>query len=69
MVLTNKLVELKFRSPMHPFLREIMNYYQIAAIQLSPNSYRMIIGLDIMYRKKVFPPPNMTEISHFVGLR
>lgn len=57
MVLTNKLVELGFGSPVYPFLREIVDYYQIAPIQLSPNSYRMIIGLY------------MTEISHFVGLR
>ena len=69
MVLTNKLVELGFGSPIHPFLLEITNFYNIAPIQLSPNSYRMIIGLYIMYRKKGFPPPTMTEISHFVGIR
>lgn len=69
MVLTNKLVEHGFRSPMHPFLREIVSYYQIAPVQLSPHSYRMISGLYIMYREKGFPTPTMVEISYFVGLR
>lgn len=69
MVLTNKLVELGFGSPMHPFLHDIVDYYQITHIQLFLNSYRMIMGLYNMYLKKGYPPPTMTEVSHFVGLR
>lgn len=69
MVITNKLVELGIGLPMHPFLHELIKFYDVAPIQLSPNSYRMAIGLYIMYRKKGFPPPSMREISHFLGLR
>lgn len=69
MVLTNKLVKLGFGSLMHPFLHEIIEFYDIGPIQLSPNSYRFAIGLYIMYRKKGFPPPSMKEILHFLGLR
>lgn len=69
MVLTNKLVELGFGLPMHPFPHQVLEFYDIAHVQLSPNRYRMVIDLYIMYRKKGFPSPSMKEISHFVGLR
>lgn len=59
MVLTNKLVELGIGWPMHPFLHELIDYHQIAPIQLSPNSYRAAIGLYMIYRNNGF------EIRHW----
>lgn len=69
MVLNNKLVELEFGSPMHDFLHQIINYYNIAPIQLCPNSYRAAIGLYMMYRNKGYEAPTMIEINHFLSLR
>ena len=69
MVITNRLVELGFGNPMHPFLIEIFEYHRIAPIQLSPNSYRLAIGLYMMYINKGYEPPTMEELSYFVSLR
>ena len=69
MVVTNRLLELGFGNPMHPFLIEIFEYHRIAPIQLSPNSYRLAIGLYMMYINKGYEPPTMEELSYFVSLR
>lgn len=53
MVLTNKLAELIFGWPMHPFFLKIVNYYNISPVQLSPNSYRLEIGLHIISQQRV----------------
>ena len=69
MVVTNRLLELGFGNPMHPFLIEIFEYHKIAPIQLSPNSYRLAIGLYMMYINKGYEPPTMEELGFFVSLR
>lgn len=68
MVLTPQLVELGLGSPMHPFF-ELIDFYKLAPIQLSLNSYRLVIGIYMMYLNKGYRPPTMEEISFFVGLR
>ena len=68
MVVTNRLLELGFGNPMHPFLIEIFEYHKIAPIQLSPNSYRLAIGLYMMYINKGYEPPTMEELGYFVSL-
>ena len=69
MVVTNRLLELGFGKPMHPFLIEIFEYHKIAPIQLSPNSYRLAIGLYMMYINKGYEPPTIEELGYFVSLR
>lgn len=69
MVLTNKLVELGFGSPMHDFLHQIIEYYGNTPVQLSPNCYRAAIGLYMMFRNQEFDIPTMPEVSHFLSLR
>ena len=69
MVVTNRLIELGFGNPMHPFLVEIFEFHKIAPIQLSPNSYRLAIGIYMMYVNKGYEPPTMEELSYFVSLR
>ena len=69
MVVTNRLLELGFGNPMHPFLIEIFEFHKIAPIQLSPNSYRLAIGIYMMYVNKGYEPPTMEELSYFVSLR
>lgn len=69
MVLSKILVELGCGSPMHPFLHQIINIYNIPPIQLSPNSYRTIIGLYMMYRGKGYDAPSVDEVTHFLQIR
>lgn len=69
MMLTPQLVELGLGSPMHPFLQQLIDFYKIAPIQLSPNSYRLAIRIYMMYLNKGYPPPTIEEISFFVDIR
>ena len=67
--LTPHLVKLGVGAPLHPYFRAISEWFDIAPIQLSPNSYRLVITLYIMYVNKGFPPPSMEDLSHFLSLR
>ena len=39
MVLTAKLISLGVGAPLHPFIKRILKWYDVAPVQLSPNSY------------------------------
>ncbi|XP_063939024.1 uncharacterized protein LOC135148312 isoform X2 [Daucus carota subsp. sativus] len=69
MVVTNKLAELGFGWPMHPWLLKLANHYDVAPIQVGPNSWRLAIGIYIVYRRLGFPEPSMLEMDHFLSLR
>ena len=68
-VLTPLLVKLGVGAPLHPFFRAISEWFDIAPIQLSPNSYRLAIAIYIMYINEGFSAPSMEELSHFLSLR
>lgn len=48
-VLSPKLVALGVSAPLHPFFKDICEWFDIAPIQLSPNNYKMAIALCMMY--------------------
>ena len=51
-MLTPKHVCLGVGAPMHSYYEDICNWYDLAPIQLSPNSYRLAAGLYILYRNE-----------------
>lgn len=69
MVFIPQLVEPGLGSPMHPFLHQLINFFKIAHIQLSPKSYRLEIGIYMMYLNKGYDPPTIEEIAFFVDLQ
>lgn len=68
-VLTPKLLALGVGAPLHPFYRSILEWYKLDLIQLSPNSYKLVASLYIIYHNQQFYPSNMLEISYFFSLR
>lgn len=66
MVLTNKLVELGLGRPIHPWLVSLVNRYGVAPIQIGPNSWRLAIGIYMMYHRPGHPEPSMLEVGHFL---
>lgn len=54
---------------LHPFLRQVIEWYDVVPLQLSPNSYKLILALFILYHDLKYPPPTMEEISYFYSLR
>lgn len=69
MVTSARLVELGLGAPLVPYYREIIEWFDIAPIQLSPNSYKLAIALHMLYSSLGFKAPTVPELSYFFGLR
>ena len=68
MVLTPKLVKLGIGPPLHPYFRSIIEWFDIAPIQLSPNSWKLAIALYMLYRDHNQRAPTMEDLSYFFRL-
>ena len=55
--------------PLHPFLTELLNFYQLAPLQLTPNSYRMAIGTYILYANEFSTTLTVPEFHYFYQLK
>ena len=69
MVLTPKLLSLGVGAPLHPYIKKILKWFDIAPIQLSPNSYKLAWALFIMFHDLDLGAPSMKEFSFFFSLR
>ena len=69
MVLSPKLVSLGVGAPLHPYFRAIIEWFDVAPIQLSPNSYKLAVALFILYHEAGFGAPSMEELSYFFSIR
>lgn len=47
----------------------MIEWYDVAPLQLSPNNYKLILVLFFLYHDLEFPAPTMEEISFFYSLR
>ena len=68
MVLTPKLVRLGIGPPLHPYFRSIIEWFDIAPIQLSPNGWKLAIALYMLYRDHNNRAPTMEDLSYFFRL-
>lgn len=67
MVLSPKLLSLGVGAPfLHPYIKKILRWYDIAPIQLSPNSFKLAWALFIMYHYLHLGAPS---ISFFYSIR
>ncbi|KAK0577753.1 hypothetical protein LWI29_038075 [Acer saccharum] len=55
--------------PLQPFIARFLTEAQIAPAQLTPNSYRILMCLCLMWKLKGYGPPTPREICHFYMLR
>ncbi|KAK1403105.1 hypothetical protein POM88_002710 [Heracleum sosnowskyi] len=70
MVTSPKLMALGVGAPLHPYLKSILQWYDIAPIQLSPNYYKLALALFILYNDEgISTPPTMEEFSYFFAIR
>ena len=68
MVLTPKLVKLGIGPPLHPYFRSIIEWFNIAPIQLSPNGWKLAIALYMLYQDHNNRAPTMEDLSYFFRL-
>lgn len=63
-----RLVALGVGAPLHPYFKAILEWYDIALIQLSQNSYKLGIAMYILYHDERLTPPFMEEFSFFFSI-
>ncbi|GES85396.1 uncharacterized protein LOC108223109 [Rhizophagus clarus] len=67
-VLTPRRVSSGVGAPLHNYFEKICKWFDIAPIQLSPNSYKLAAGLFILYKGEGYDEPSMEELSYFFRL-
>ena len=55
--------------PLHPFFQGVANYFGVAPFQITPNGYRMLAALYIMYNQKKWPMPLPHEVNYLFDLK
>ena len=68
MVLTPKLIRLGIGPPLHSYFRSIIEWFDIAPIQLSPNGWKLAIALYMLYQDHNNRAPTMEDLSYFFRL-
>lgn len=66
--MTARHVPLGVGAPLHDYFEQISNWFEVAPIQLSPNSYRLAAALYILYHEEHSMAPSMRELSYFFRL-
>lgn len=68
-VLPAQFFRLGLSLPLHPFIQDILDFYNIAPLQLNPNSYRMAICMYILYDLVFEAPLSARELGYFYQLK
>lgn len=68
-VLSASFFKLGFSMPMHPFFVDMLNFYEIAPMQLSPNSFRVAACMYILYDQTFSVPLTPRELGYFYQLK
>ena len=68
MVTTLRHVPLGVTAPLPQYYVDMCDWFKVAPIQLSPNSYMLAAGLRILFDKVGLGAPSMRELSHFFRL-
>lgn len=69
MVLSTFLLRLGISSPLHPFIKDVCEYFQLAPLQINPNGYRAALALYIMYHKCGYPSLTARQLGYFLHLK
>ena len=52
------------RFPLHPFIKEVLQHFNICPSQLAPNGWGILVGLLAFFRDKGFGVPNVALLLH-----
>lgn len=57
------------KSSIAPFIQEILEFYEIVAHQLTPNSYKMAICMYLIYDQELYTTLSALELGYFYKLK
>ncbi|XP_062096704.1 uncharacterized protein LOC133802419 [Humulus lupulus] len=55
--------------PLHSFFQGLANYFGVAPFQITPNGYRMLAALYILYKLKKWPEPTPHEVNFLFDVK
>ena len=55
--------------PLHPYFRVVVDYFDICPFQITPNGYRVLSALYILYYFKRWGVPSPHEINYLFDLK
>lgn len=61
--------KLSFSLPMHPFFHDILEYYELDPLQLTPNSFRVVSCMYVLYDQTFYVPLSARELRYFYQLK
>ena len=55
--------------PLHPFIKKVMQHFNVCPSQLSPNFWGVLVGLLVVYRDKGLGVPNIALLLNFFSVK
>ena len=55
--------------PLHPFLVEIIQYFNIASFQFTPKSFHIMVAFHIAFMEAGIGEPSVVEFAYVYGIK
>lgn len=68
-VLSAQFFKVRLSLPLHPFIQDILEFYDIAPLQLTINSYRMAMCVYVLYNRDFNKQLSAFELGYFYQLK
>ena len=57
------------RFPLHPFIKRVLQHFNVCPSQLSPNFWGVLVGLLVIFRDKGFGVPSIALLLDFFSVK
>ena len=57
------------RFPLHPFIKSVLQHFNVCPSQLSPNFWGFLVGLLVVYRDKGLEVPSIALLPDFFSVK
>ena len=57
------------RFPLHPFIKSVLQHFNVCPSQLSPNFWGVLVGLPVVFRDKGLRVPNIALLLDLFSLK
>ena len=57
------------RFPLHPFIKRVLQHFNVCPSQLSPNFWGILVGLLVIFRDRGLGVPSIAQLSDFFSVK
>ena len=68
MTFSEAILKMEVFLPLHPFVVQVLNYFDIVPFQLPPNSHRLIVVFYIVFSEYYGVMPSVVYFVYIYGL-